>query len=237
MLCNHNLKVVETQGRNDLETVWRLVRSILRLRSSTSKSDYQAAVSKNLFEYLKRIGDFQSLATVYAVLSNPTDAGKDTHPPKTAHLPFTSLSKAQHAQKRPSRLRASAVNCMSISHSPLKLQREDYKLVVDVTSIPYIQLYANYLYALGLYQKRNQLLLLTNLSTDQPTLQLGLPCSCNKIPCICKLTCFFCRLPCKKLTAFCIVCKHGGHALCMKLWFQDERHCIAGCGCECILYQ
>jgi hypothetical protein len=231
-------------GRKDLKTIWLLVRSILNLGCSTSHMDYQSATTKNLFEYLASIGDFQTLATVYAVLLNPTNMSRPSkeilsfRPVMTSSLALAMHPQAITVQKRPSKLQASLLTVGSVPKRVLQHQQPNQsKRRVEPNYLPFIHLYANYLYALGFYQKRNQLVVLTNLSTETPSLQLTLNCSCNKVPCVCRSRCYFCRIPCKSLTAFCIMCKHGGHASCMKEWFLEERHCIAGCGCECIIYQ
>lgn len=54
--------------------------------------------------------------------------------------------------------------------------------------------------------------------------------------------CFFCREEqCPfgggNLWSMCLSCGHGGHAACMRIWFEDTEsggECPAGCGCSCV---
>lgn len=46
--------------------------------------------------------------------------------------------------------------------------------------------------------------------------------------------CDICHLRVKGLSSFCLKCGHGGHADHLRKWFEKERVCPAGCGCECM---
>ncbi|TKA25459.1 hypothetical protein B0A50_06326 [Salinomyces thailandicus] len=40
-----------------------------------------------------------------------------------------------------------------------------------------------------------------------------------------------------KIWSMCLLCGHGGHEGCLRLWFQDEESggvCATGCGCDCV---
>lgn len=46
--------------------------------------------------------------------------------------------------------------------------------------------------------------------------------------------CDICHLKVKGLSSFCLKCGHGGHAEHLKKWFEKEKVCPTGCGCECM---
>ena len=50
-----------------------------------------------------------------------------------------------------------------------------------------------------------------------------------------RAVCSICRLPVRGLHAWCQGCGHGGHAHCLKGWFEACVECPTGCGHRCQL--
>jgi hypothetical protein len=247
-LCVHNRNAAGSVGRKDLVRMWEIVQVLVSLEGAKefrgSTGGNRSYLTTHVLSYLDKLGDYQTLSTILAVLCSPATITEreiktiPITPILTCSLVLSNPSVTPViSQGKPSKLRSSLL--MSGCLPPRRIEKETTFLpqIIDCTFQIAIQQYANYLYSLGLYEKRAQLLKLSNQSTMAPSLHISHPCSCNKIPCECKAKCPYCRLSCKTLTAFCLVCKHGGHANCMAKWFQKERFCITGCGCECAKYQ
>lgn len=73
----------------------------------------------------------------------------------------------------------------------------------------------------------------TNCQTCKKQIRLeGIKCeNCKTFSGICD----YCHLPVKGSFAWCQVCGHGGHIDHMKLWFNKEELCVAGCSHVCNL--
>ncbi|KAI8902794.1 hypothetical protein BC833DRAFT_616326 [Globomyces pollinis-pini] len=117
-----------------------------------------------------------------------------------------------------------------------------------------VRIYADYLYNLGLLEQRAYVLKITNTVINRTEKQrndnrfknhtqfqvicpCGIPLNdCPKCTSMTHTTCIICRLPCRGISTFCLRCLHGGHAKCMRKWFEvsDSVGCATGCNCECL---
>ena len=243
-LCNHNRNVALNHGREDLAQLWELLQLSTEISSYGESQQWKLQLFDDIINYLDTIDDFQMISVMVSILMAPS------HDQNTR-----TIQKSGGDQKlksalnlKPSRLRARAKPETQLlgeedlfKTSQTLLERVRYFPKPNIMQC--ISQYADYLYNLGYFIQRAELLKNISLRADTTSIRINadvpnLQCTCFEGSCDrCDNPrvgrCPICRLPIHNMVTLCSNCSHGGHLQCIKLWIQQGSGCPLGCGCEC----
>ena len=230
-------------GRDDLAQLWLFLQLSTAISSFGESQRWKVQLFDDIINYLDIIDDFQMISVMMSIFMAPDSNCKRSI--KTNEIP----TKYSNANTKPSRLKSrmkqsSLLDEKALSNAIHTVQ-ERVRYVLSPNILQCISQYTDYLYNLGHFTQRCELL--KNISLSFPSSAIRVNSESQNSFCTCledsecekcgtkRGKCPLCRLPMNHLFTFCNHCGHGGHIACMKMWTSRFTGCPLGCECECAL--